>query len=87
MSEKKFKYLDKGRQIDLSRLLWHTITTYGLSAILEQLIALFEEHKNLRPYELRLIEDLKRTLATYEARYELDPEDEQGMDKGTEDQS
>lgn len=73
MSEKKFKYLDKGRQIDLSRLLWHTITTYGLSAILEQLIDLLDGPK---PYEKRLVADLKKTLATYEDRYKLDPEDE-----------
>lgn len=73
MSEKKFKWLDRGRQIDLNRLLWHTITTYGLSAILEQLIDLLEGPK---PYEKRLVEDLKQVQARYEDRYELDPEDE-----------
>jgi hypothetical protein len=73
MSEKKFKYLTEGRQIDLNRLLWHTITTYGLSAILEQLIDLLA---GPRPYEQRLVADLKNTLATYEARYELDHENE-----------
>lgn len=72
MSNKKFKYLDLGRGLDLNRLLWHTITTYGLSAILEQLIDLLDGPK---PYEQRLVADLKKTLATYEARYELDPED------------
>jgi hypothetical protein len=66
MSEKKFKYLDKGRQIDLNRLLHHTITTYGLSALLEQLIDLLDGTK---PYELCLVMDLKKTLATYEDRY------------------
>lgn len=73
MSEKKFKYLKDSRALDLNGLLWHTITTYGLSAMLEQLIDLLDGPK---PYEKRLVADLKKTLATYEARYELDPEDE-----------
>lgn len=73
MSEKKFKYLDRGRQIDLNRLLRHIYTTYGMSALLEQLIDLMEGPK---PYEQRLVADLKKTLTTYEARYELDPEKE-----------
>jgi hypothetical protein len=72
MNEKTFKYLDKGRQIDLSRLIWHTISTYGLSAILEQMIDLVN---GAETHEKRLAADLKKTLANYEARYELDLED------------
>ena len=68
-----FKYLDNGRQIDLNRLLHHTYTTYGMSAVLEQLIDLMDGPK---PYEQRLVMELKKTLATYEARYELDPEND-----------
>ena len=72
MSNKKFKYLDTGRQIDLNRLLMHIITTYGTSAMLEQLIDIF---KGDRPYEKRLVADLQKTLSTYEARYELEDHD------------
>ena len=72
MVEKTFKYLTKARQIDLSRLLRYVVTTYGLSAMLEQLIDFLDGPK---PYEQRLIADLKKTLTTYEARYEMDPED------------
>ncbi len=72
MNEMTFKYLDKGRQIDLNRLLRHTYTTYGMSALLEQLIDLMDSPE---PYMQRLVADLKKTLTTYEARYELDPED------------
>jgi len=66
------KYLDKGRQIDLNRLLQHTYTTYGMSAVLEQLIDLMGGSS---PYQQRLVADLKKTLNNYEARYELDSED------------
>jgi hypothetical protein len=69
VSEKKFKYLNKDRQIDLNRLLHHTITTYGLSAILEQLADLLDGSE---PYEKRLVADLKKTLTTYEDRYKLE---------------
>jgi hypothetical protein len=75
MSEKKFKHIDHSRGLDLRRLLWHTITTYGLSAMLEQLIDLIN---GTEPYEQRLTADLKKMLATYEARYKLDPEDKHG---------
>ena len=66
------KYLDKGRQNDLNRLLRHTYTTYGMSAVLEQLIDLMGGSS---PYQQRLVADLKKTLNNYEARYELDSED------------
>lgn len=73
MNKKKFKYLNHGREIDLNRLLRHTYTTYGMAAVLEQLIDLMGGDK---PYQQRLVADLQKTLDTYEARYELDPEDE-----------
>lgn len=69
MSEKKFKYLDRGRQIDLNRLLHHTITTYGLSAILEQLTDLLDGPK---PYEKQLVDDVKKMLTNYEDRYKVE---------------
>jgi hypothetical protein len=81
MSDKKFKYLDAARQSDLNRLLQHTVTTYGLSAMLEQLIDLTE---GPRPYEKSLVADLKKTLATYEKR-STDFVDQHGIWAGTDD--
>lgn len=64
-------FLNPDRQSDLNRLVKHVLNTYGMGALLEQLIEVVKERGGLEPYEIHLVDGLQNTLDTYKSRYEL----------------